>query len=173
MVFTLTCQAVDSSPLSSARIPDLRGMLVAQFIFREGPEQDPGIGSAKRFCYCRTSLVVAEVVMATRDKSQGFGFMYVDITRLLAQRDELKKNEDAPVTTAGHQTINFNRDREPLRVVSNPADRAPVATPTDSVRERSQAIHQIRENLDRLQSLHHKLHAMLEELNGITADKKK
>lgn len=34
--------------------------------------------------------------------------------------------------------------------------------------EHQKAIQQIKENLDRLQHLHHKLHAMLEELNHIT-----
>ncbi len=105
--------------------------------------------------------------MASRDKSQGFGFMYMDLAQLVAQRDEIQKNPNSLINQNAH-TINFNKDPQ-IKSVPRPT---PIST-VESVQERKQAIHQIRENLDRLQSLHHKLHAMLEELNQITDDKKK
>lgn len=101
--------------------------------------------------------------MAQRDRSQGFGFMYVDITKLLKQRDELAKSEMTPVTTNNVMTANFNKDKT-LEVPSITAN-----VPYD----KAQAIAQIKSNLDRLQSLHHKLHAMLEELNKISDKKTK
>ncbi len=110
--------------------------------------------------------VVAEVgFMAQRDKSQGFGFVYVDLAKILADRDKLDPQSSQPFHPTNAPVINFNKDTN-VRPVPAPA---PVA---DAARDRSTAIAQIRENLDRLQSLHHKLHAMLEELNSVT-DKKK
>ena len=104
--------------------------------------------------------------MAHRDRSQGFAFMYVDISSILAQRDELKKmNESAPVMAVAGRTANFNRDAAPTR----PAAPAPASKADD----RTAAVAQIRENLDRLQALHHKLHAMLEDLNKIAGNDKK
>lgn len=100
--------------------------------------------------------------MAQRDKSQGFGFVYLDISKILSQRAELEKNNDAPIDTSEVKVVNFNKD--PIPAV------APQAS--EPTRERAAAVAQIRENLDRLQSLHHKLHAMLDELNQVT-DKKK
>lgn len=111
--------------------------------------------------------------MASRDRGQGFGFVYVDIAKLLKEKNKLFENPSSgPVhTDSTAKTINFNRDE----LIQRKAAAAPVAAapaPTDSVRERAQAIQQIRDNLDRLQSLHHKLHAMLNELNQ-AADKKR
>ena len=109
--------------------------------------------------------------MAQRDTSQGFGFVYLDISKILAQRAELEKNTSGPINTGDAKTINFNKDPRVAPRVSNPTSN-PVNNLNDPARERSAAAQQIRENLDRLQSLHHKLHAMLEELNHLT-DKKK
>jgi hypothetical protein len=97
--------------------------------------------------------------MAQRDKSQGFGFVYVDVEQLMAQRDSIAK--DKPLATPTNvPSINFNRDPKTLRK----EDVLPAAPP----KEKAQTLSQIRENLDRLQSLHHKLHAILEELNQVT-----
>ncbi len=101
--------------------------------------------------------------MAFRDRSQGFGFVYLDLAKFVAERDELEKKHGAVYPPAHVPSINFNKDPQPQL--------KPVPAPRNT---RSEAIGQIRENLDRLQSLHHKLHAMLEELNHITTrDKKK
>jgi len=101
--------------------------------------------------------------MAQRDRSQGFGFMYVDITKLLKQRDELAKSDvsAAPVSRNNVMTANFNKDKN---------FEVPSIT-TNVPHDKAAAIAQIKSNLDRLQALHHKLHAMLEELNKIS-DKK-
>ena len=102
--------------------------------------------------------------MAQRDRSQGFGFVYVDIAKLLANKEWQK--EGMPITSnEDAQVINFNRDPQ-LKAAT---ETAPAEAPRDKV----PAVQQIRENLDRLQSLHHKLHAMLAELNQLTGDKKK
>lgn len=110
--------------------------------------------------------------MAQRDKSQGFGFVYVDVASLFATRDQLdKKNSRAtPIPNPSDaKTLNFNKD--PQGRVSPEAATAPVTG--SGVETKGAAITQIRENLDRLQSLHHKLHAMLEELTQITGREKK
>jgi hypothetical protein len=105
--------------------------------------------------------------MAHRDSGQGFGFMYVDISKLLKQRDELakgEKDETTPILTENVVTANFNKDRKPMAKTASPAT-PDVSSVTG---DKSAAIKQIRDNLDRLQALHHKLHAMLEELNRVT-----
>jgi hypothetical protein len=107
--------------------------------------------------------------MAVRDKSQGFAFVYTDLAKILAERDRGTR-EDAPVVPPPEtQSVNFNKD---VRRVPPPADAAATAAGNDA-RARATAIQEIKENLDRLQSLHHKLHAMLEELNKITEQEKK
>lgn len=82
--------------------------------------------------------------MAHRDRSAGHAFMYVDIKDLLTQTSAIKKAADnqAPVPAAPNATHRFGTES---------AD--------------------IQGNLERLQSLHHKLHAMLEELNKLTGKK--
>jgi hypothetical protein len=104
--------------------------------------------------------------MGYRDKSQGFGFVYTDMAKILADRDRLTRDDGGPVHSPETPSINFNKDR-----VTPPAP-TPAATP-DSGKTRSVAMQEIRENLDRLQSLHHKLHAMLDELNKVTDNGKK
>ena len=100
--------------------------------------------------------------MASRDKSQGFGFMYLDLSQVMQQKNQSEKNSEAPLTpVANVTTLNFNKDK-----VHSPSE------PTQLTKERLDAIQQIRENLDRLQALHHKLHAMLEELNKLTEKKR-
>ena len=88
--------------------------------------------------------------MAQRDKSQGFGFIYVDVPTLLKNKDQLALEANAP-----GKSINFPKDE-------------PKAKKDDT----GSAFGEIKSNLDRLQSLHHKLHAVLEELNQLTKKKR-
>ncbi len=90
--------------------------------------------------------------MALRDRSQGFAFVYVDVAKLL--KENTKVREEAPVL--------IPQDIHSVHVPKNTA--APAAD--------GAAVKQIQENLDRLSVLHHKLHAMLDELNSITGKKK-
>lgn len=82
--------------------------------------------------------------MAHRDRSAGHAFMYIDIKDLIQQSPAIKKAAEtqAPVNAPAHSTHRFGTTAE-----------------------------QVQGNLERLQSLHHKLHAMLEELNKITGKK--
>ena len=49
--------------------------------------------------------------MAHRDRTQGFGFMYVDISKLLRERKESKESDlSAPVLTNNVKHANFNKD---------------------------------------------------------------
>jgi len=91
--------------------------------------------------------------MAHRDRSAGHAFMYVDIQNLLQQTREIKKASEAgsPVETQSQNTHQFN--------------------PDSGIQASDSSVKQIQGNLERLQSLHHKLHAMLEELNKITGKK--
>lgn len=82
--------------------------------------------------------------MAHRDKSTGHAFMYVDIKELLQQTSTIKKAAE---------------------------NQEPVAAPSHSTHRFGTSAEQVQGNLERLQSLHHKLHAMLEELNKITGKK--
>ena len=55
-----------------------------------------------------------EVEMAQRDRSQGFGFVYVDIQQLLAQRDAIKRQDFGVSPPTDSQAVNLNRDPQPL-----------------------------------------------------------
>lgn len=103
--------------------------------------------------------------MANRDRSQGFAFVYVDLAKLLRERDKISDDAEGPVYGPEEKSIRFARD-------TRPAPKAPE-TLAPQVADRNAAITQIRENLDRLQSLHHKLHAMLADLNQVADVKKK
>ena len=105
--------------------------------------------------------------MAQKDRNQGFGFMYADITKLIAQKRELDKQEGfSPVQTEG-KTLNFNRDTQPL--VAKPIAELPHTNGINQMlADRTNAVATLKDNLDRLQSLHHKLHSMLDELNKVT-----
>jgi hypothetical protein len=135
--------------------------------------------------------------MAERDKSQGFGFVYVDVKKLLEEaRARVTTAESASPTdttesttttatpapattptpvetpaptwpTPGAKVLNFNRDVDVVRPPLLPAPSTAAVNP-------SQALKQIRQSLDRLQALHHKLHAVLAELSQVTErDRKK
>ena len=82
--------------------------------------------------------------MAQRDKSQGFGFVYIDIKKLLAQKSA------EPVMEPNAKAVNLNRDPYAPEVASK----------------------QVKSNLDRLSALHHKLHVLMEELNQLTKKRK-
>lgn len=103
--------------------------------------------------------------MAFRDKTQGFGFVYVDLAKILADRDQLTKDTGGPVHPPETPSINFAKDYTP------PTPAPVAAAAPDQSKARASAIQEIRMNLDRLQSLHHKLHAMLDDLNKITNKK--
>lgn len=109
--------------------------------------------------------------MAQRDRSQGFGFMYVNIAKVLEEQKEVSAESVTPVSTKNVHHANFNRDTEAMPTTKD----SQVKPSTDVVKleGRAQAMAQIKENLDRLQSLHHRLHAMLEELNKISSSPKR
>ena len=88
--------------------------------------------------------------MAQRDRAQGFAFVYVDIAKLLQENGKVR--EDSPLLI--------------------PDETQSVHVPKNASAPHSSAVKQIQQNLDRLSALHHKLHAMLEELNQITGKKK-
>lgn len=90
--------------------------------------------------------------MAHRDKKQGFAFVYVDAQKML---DRVRKQ---PVDA-------------PMAVEAGPAPKFNFTLPTAN-KKSPEAVKKIKDNLDRLQALHHKLHAMLAELNEV-AEKKK
>lgn len=106
--------------------------------------------------------------MAYRDRSQGFGFVYMDIESFLSKKDEW--TEEGPLPLAQVKTVNFNKDqafeksqsKETPAPSVTPAPVSPIRTPVE----------QIRQNLDRLQALHHRIHVMLEELNQLGGRKK-
>ncbi len=105
--------------------------------------------------------------MAQKDRNQGFGFMYADITQLIAKKKEMEKAEGfTPIQIEG-QTLNFNRDKSPL-VAKTTTEFPSTEGFNDMLKDRANAVATLKENLDRLQSLHHKLHSMLDELNKIT-----
>jgi len=110
------------------------------------------------------TLVEEGPKMASRDRSQGFGFVYVNIPELLKRRHELFA-EDAPIPSAevtDEAVINLN--------IARPENISLVTA--NEISAESPKVEKLKHNLDRLQGLHHKLHAMLEELNQITKKKK-
>lgn len=116
--------------------------------------------------------------MAERDRSQGFGFVYVDIAALLANRHSFKEDFHSPIETQEATKVNFPKSESLTNSSSHrSAPQAEEAAPSQDTsqpvaKKSSSSVEQIRDNLDRLQSLHHKLHAMLAELNQISGRKK-
>ena len=129
--------------------------------------------------------------MAERDKGQGFGFVYVDVKKLLdeartraaearATTTDESATTPAPVTapvqwpTPGAKVFNFNRDSDaqlldaPKSTYASAMSLTPMPTQGSSA-----ALKQIRQSLDRLQALHHKLHAVLAELSQATERERK
>lgn len=105
--------------------------------------------------------------MAHKDRNQGFGFMYADITKLIAKKKELEAQEGfTPIQPEG-KTLNFNRDTQSI-VAKQIAEIPKTNGVNQMLQDRANAISTLKDNLDRLQSLHHKLHSMLDELNKIT-----
>ncbi len=111
--------------------------------------------------------------MAFRDRSQGFGFVYVDIKKLLEQTDAVNANPEMHPQEKTAFSIHLPKKAAPAPVV------APAPSPLAEIKQdetmakkpMDERIKQIKDNLDRLQSLHHKLHAVLDELS--TASRKK
>lgn len=95
--------------------------------------------------------------MAQRDKSQGIGFVYLDIASFLKQ--PVSENKPVPIPE-NNLIVNLNKDPASVRQIGNQT-------------VHPNAIAEIKSNLDRLQSLHHKLHVMLEELNQMAERDKK
>ncbi len=113
--------------------------------------------------------------MAFRDRSQGFGFVYVDVKKLLEQTDAIDKNPEIHPQEKTALSIHLTK-KSPVAVVPPPMPAAEVKAAVEELANVSKApmderIKQIKSNLDRLQSLHHKLHAVLDELS--TASRKK
>src|SRR5262245_16816159 len=100
--------------------------------------------------------------MAFRDRSQGFGFVYVDIKKLLEQIDVIEQNPEAHPQEGTALSIHIPKKASavptpapaPAPVPSAPITNDDAASNKKPMDER---IKQIKENLDRLQSLHHKL----------------
>jgi len=118
--------------------------------------------------------------MAFRDRSQGFGFVYVDIKQLLEQTDAINANPEAHPQEKTALSIHIPKKAAPAPVVMPaPAPAANEIKPEElasnvtnlNKQPMDARIKQIKDNLDRLQSLHHKLHAVLDELS--TASRKK
>src|SRR4051794_23075051 len=121
--------------------------------------------------------------MAYRDKSQGFAFVYVDIHKLLASQKSMQVEAMPP----NPNMVNMNRDpqapmkeeEESVRPVKLPLDQFTAIQPeltqksSADVKDRGEAIEQVKKNLDRLQNLHHKLHTVLDDLNQVNRWKKK
>lgn len=120
--------------------------------------------------------------MAERDKSQGHGFVYVDVKKLLdeararvaesspkTEKTETPSEAPAPIVwpEPGAKVLNFNRDAEAAKAEGLRPDTS-LLTTTPPSQNPSAALKQIRQSLDRLQALHHKLHAVLAELSQAT-----
>lgn len=99
--------------------------------------------------------------MARRDRSQGFAFVYIDVREFLKASRQKKIQDISSHQPTEGMVINLNKESSS----DSPAEGTNAAP--------SEAVSQIRDNLDRLQSLHHKLHAMLAELNQATGKKKR
>lgn len=109
--------------------------------------------------------------MAHRDSNQGFAFVYVDIKKLL-------KGESSDKDLDFHRPLNIGANTQSINI-PKPQSGSKMADPQITKitakpigKQSPAAVQQIRQNLDRLQVLHHKLHAMLEELNKATKKKK-
>lgn len=82
--------------------------------------------------------------------------MYVDVKDLLEKTQQIRKAAEAgaPVSSQTQTTHQFT-----------------PAIHSEKSQDSSQSSDQVRSNLERLQALHHKLHAMLEELNKLNGKK--
>ena len=95
--------------------------------------------------------------MAERDRSQGIGFVYSDISTLLKESKQWDDNAAQPVH---FETVSEK-------------DSVTLTKPTAPNSSNDESIRQIKGNLERLQGLHHKLHAILGELSDLSNKKKK
>ena len=100
--------------------------------------------------------------MATKDKTQGHGFVYVNVKTLLNSVEEIRSNPH--IHPQEKSALTFG----PLR----PSELPPIEEfhtsdllTTPEYVPPSDRFLKIKENLDRLQTLHAKLHEILAELN--------
>lgn len=108
--------------------------------------------------------------MANRDKSQGFAFAYVDVAQMLKDA----KEGIIPPIQQGKNVVNIPRPKQsPQSSISRPQETPTQIKPQDKKAEKAIAVEEVKQNLDRLQNLHHKLHIILEELNQMTKWNKK
>ena len=103
--------------------------------------------------------------VAQRDKSQGFGFVYFELAALLGKNRAIPAAQQS-IDTGSFAVPNINFPKLEAR-----------KTPEDSMNTNpapidSKKVHDIRDKLDRLQALHHKLHVMLEEVDKLTKKKR-
>ena len=56
--------------------------------------------------------------MANRDRSQGFAFVYVDLAKLLRERDTITDDAEGPVYGPEEKSIRFQRDTRQCRLAS-------------------------------------------------------
>lgn len=110
--------------------------------------------------------------MAFRDRNQGFGFVYVDVKKLLEQTDSIVRNPEVHPQEKTAFSIHMPKKSNPSPA-SAPAPITDIRQPAPVKRPVDARIAQIKENLDRLQTLHHKLHAVLDELSNVSRAKKK
>ncbi len=122
------------------------------------------------------AIVQGCAAMAYRDSSQGFGFVYMDLSKLLKKDGWM---DDGPLPAFEGKSINFNKDSNFTKPSKDGAfektqapNVVPFPTPVGVSTEAKTPIEQIRQNLDRLQTLHHRIHVMLEELNQLNGKKK-
>ncbi len=117
--------------------------------------------------------------MAHRDTSQGFGFLYVDVEQIFrnlrlqkieAQENNNNNNHDnnnAKVSSRAENAAAKNEDQSLFHIPKDKNQKSSMSTAVPG-NSSTRAVSEIRSNLDRLQSLHHQLHAMLEELDQVT-----
>ncbi len=108
--------------------------------------------------------------MAYRDRSQGIAFVYGDL-HTLVQRAKEAPAEDAhipvPVNDLPRQISLPVTSKEPKIPTTPVQGSTQDSQGAEWASNRTAALHQIRSNLDRLQSLHHKLHSMLSDINKL------
>lgn len=111
--------------------------------------------------------------MAVRDKSQGFGFVFVDTNKLINQLDEVEHNPEVHPQQNTAQSFHFHKDIEPSPTVDIKLEHLKPVESTEKKKPMDERIKQIKENLDRLQKLHHKLFSVLDELSAASRSRKK
>lgn len=104
--------------------------------------------------------------MARRDNGQGFGFVYFDLSVLLGKNRAFATAQES-VETGNYSVPNINFPK-----FHNGSSKTEVLENTPPSPTGTKKVRDIRDKLDRLQALHHKLHVMLEEVDKLTKKKK-